>query len=110
MMCSTCVLLHDKQLISTYVIKFCCYVLCQQMATCVVMCYIKMYHIVTSHPITCPHIFVLHRLWNIIISVSHLSENHVTQLTNNEDGIPSGPAAELVESSCIASIIFFFFR
>ena len=29
------------------------------------------------------------------------------QLTNNEDGIPSGPAAELVDSSCIASIIIF---
>ena len=42
------------------------------------MCYVKMCHTVTTHPITCPHAFVLHRLWNIIISVSHLSENHVT--------------------------------
>ena len=31
----------------------------------------------------------------------------VAQLTNNEDGITSGPAAELVESSCMASIIIF---
>ena len=31
----------------------------------------------------------------------------MAQLTNNEDGIPSGPAADLVDSSCIASIIFF---
>ena len=31
----------------------------------------------------------------------------MAQLTNNEDGIPSGPAAELVDSSCIASIIIF---
>ena len=32
----------------------------------------------------------------------------MVQLTNNEDGIPSGPVAELVGSSCIASIIIFF--
>ena len=31
----------------------------------------------------------------------------VAQLTNNENGIPSGPAAELGESSCMAPIIFF---
>ena len=40
--CSTCVLLHDKQRISTDVIMLGCYVLCQQMSTCVVMCYILM--------------------------------------------------------------------
>ena len=39
---STCVIFHDKQLISTDVIMLCCYVLCQQMSTCVVMCYIIM--------------------------------------------------------------------
>ena len=31
----------------------------------------------------------------------------MAQFTNNDDGRPSGPAAEVGESSCIASIIFF---
>ena len=31
----------------------------------------------------------------------------MAQFTNNDDGKPSGPAAEVVESSCIASIIIF---
>ena len=40
-------------------------------------------------------------------TINNRGASSVAQLTNNEDGIPSGPAAELVESSCIASIIFF---
>ena len=31
----------------------------------------------------------------------------MAQFTNNDDGRPSGPAAEVGESSCIASIIIF---
>ena len=31
----------------------------------------------------------------------------VAQFTNHDDGKPSGPAAEVGESSCIASIIIF---
>ena len=31
----------------------------------------------------------------------------VAQFTNNDDGKPSGPAAEVGESSCISSIIIF---
>ena len=30
----------------------------------------------------------------------------MAQFTNNDDGKPSGPAAEVVEGSCIASIFF----
>ena len=40
-------------------------------------------------------------------TINNRGASSVAQLTNNEDGIPSGPAAELGDSSCIASIIFF---
>ena len=43
-------------------------------------------------------------------NISNNGANCVAQFTNNDDGKPSGPAAEVGESSCIASIIFFFFR
>ena len=40
-------------------------------------------------------------------TINNRGASSVVQLTNNEDGIPYGPAAELVDSSCIASIIIF---
>ena len=36
-------------------------------------------------------------------TINNRGASSVAQLTNNEDGIPSGSAAELVDSSCIAS-------
>ena len=39
--------------------------------------------------------------------ISKIGASSVAQFTNNDDGRPSGPAAEVAESSCIASIIFF---
>ena len=39
-------------------------------------------------------------------TINNRGASSVAQLTNNEDGILSGPAAELVDSSCIASIMF----
>ena len=40
--------------------------------------------------------------------ISNNGANSVAQFTNNDDGKPSGPATEVGESSCIASIIIFF--
>ena len=39
--------------------------------------------------------------------ISKNGASSVAQFTNYDDGKPSGPAAEVGESSCIASIIFF---
>ena len=40
-------------------------------------------------------------------NVNNIGASSVVQLSNNEDGMSSGPAAELGEGSCMASIIFF---
>ena len=40
--------------------------------------------------------------------ICKIGASSVAQFTNNDDGRPSGPAAEVGESSCIASIIIFF--
>ena len=40
-------------------------------------------------------------------SISKNGASSVAQFSNNDDGKPSGPAAEVGESFCMASIIFF---
>ena len=42
-----------------------------------------------------------------VIFLNKKGASSVAQLTNNEDGMPSGPTAELGESSCMASIIIY---
>ena len=68
MMCSTRVLLHDRATHCYYVMLLC--VMSTDVNLCSDVLYPNVYmmcYIVTTHPITYPHIFVLHRLWNTII-------------------------------------------
>ena len=45
---------------------------------------------------------------NWVKIVNNKGASSVAHLTNNEDGVPVCPAAKLDESSCMASINFFF--
>ena len=75
--CSTCVLLPDKQLISTDIIMLCCYVLCQLMSTCVVKCYIHMCYDVLCQDV--PH----------CNNSSHYVSTHICASSTMEHNYPS---------------------